>query len=133
MDFCGIKSISQKNFLDYCKLVYVLNEPHGTEDVQEILKHVGYLKRIFKDALDGRSLKARLALNHIIVLYNVFGAEHTVRILFYKLGKAYYPILKAIFSFMNIMPDAVDGFGEEVLSIKICVDGNVLKQLYSMR
>jgi hypothetical protein len=52
-------------------------------------------------------LKIRLLLNHIITLNNLFGPRATVRLFFYHAEFELHTYLKAIFEFLNILPDQI--------------------------
>ena len=58
------------------------------------IKRTKYLKKLFRRYKATGDLKERLILNHIILLYNVFGVEPATRILFYKIDERDYDILK---------------------------------------
>ena len=53
-------------------------------------------------------IKERLVINHLTVLYNVFGPEVTSRILFFKMSKEDHSILKTYLTFLNIMPRKIE-------------------------
>ena len=46
-----------------------------------------------------------MLLNHIIVLNNLFGAEASSTLLFFKTEQEYWPVLKSFLEFLNIMPE----------------------------
>ena len=48
-------------------------------------------------------LKTHLILNHVIVLYNVFGDAATP-LLFYKVEATYWSIIKAFMLFLDRLP-----------------------------
>jgi hypothetical protein len=79
------------------------------------IKRTKYLKRLFRRYKVTKSLKERLILNHIILLNNVFGPEHTPRILFYKIDERDYDILKTFLVYLNIMPDEIKGIRGKTL------------------
>ena len=74
-----------------------------------------------------------MILNHIILLNNVFGPEPTSRILFYKIDKRDYDILKTFLIYLGIMPDVVRGVnGKNIISADIPVDlhiAQILRQI----
>ena len=77
-----------------------------------------------------KSLKERLILNHIILLNNVFGPEHTSRILFYKIDERDYDILKTFLSYLNIMPEMIYGVkGKNIRVSEIQIDTNIAEML----
>ena len=49
-------------------------------------------------------LKHHLILNHLIICFNVFG-EGTVPLLFFKIEKEYWSILKTFLVFLNRIPE----------------------------
>jgi hypothetical protein len=50
-------------------------------------------------------VQERLVLNHIIVLYNVFGIEAANRMIFYKIEKELWPVLKTFLVYLNYLPE----------------------------
>ena len=73
------------------------------EDFDEDLKRFKYLKRLLKRYLRGGQFRTHLVINHLIILYNVFG-DATTPLLFYKLEKEYWSILKTILIYLNKYP-----------------------------
>jgi hypothetical protein len=68
-------------------------------------------------------LKERLILNHIILLYNVFGAEPATRILFYRVDESDFDVLKTFLIYLNYMPVKVKGInGRDIISSDILLD-----------
>ena len=77
-------------------------------DEQEFLddmKRFKYLKRLFRKYDTSKDLKIRLIINHIIILANVFGVEAATTLLFFKIEKEHWPILKAFLVFLHYMPE----------------------------
>ena len=70
----------------------------------EDLKRLKYIKKLITRYVDGDELKDRLILNHLIVLYNVFGAHHLCRILYLKM-KDYYTYLIPFLILMGVLPE----------------------------
>ena len=97
------------------------NSPHCImSEFEGDIKRTKYLKRLFRRYKVTKSLKERLILNHIILLNNVFGPEHTARILFYKIDERDYDILKTFLAYLNIMPNEVRGInGKDIFSSDI--------------
>ena len=73
------------------------------EDFDEDLKRFKYLKRLLKRYVRGGALRTHLIINHLIILYNVFGDAATP-LLFYKLEREYWGILKTILLYLNKYP-----------------------------
>jgi hypothetical protein len=77
-------------------------------DEQEFLddmKRFKYLKRLFRKYDTSKDLKMRLIINHIIVLANVFGVDAATSLLFFKIEKNHWSILKAFLVFLQYMPE----------------------------
>ena len=69
------------------------------------MKRFKYLKRLFRKYDTSGTLKVRLILNHIIVLANVFGVYASSTLLFFKLDKKHWPMLKTFLVYLNYMPE----------------------------
>ena len=83
-------------------------------ELDEDLKHFNYVRRLFRRYLISGELKERLILNHIVILYNLFGSSAT-RLLFYHSRVEEYPVLKTFLVFLNRMPDHIDGINGKIL------------------
>ena len=71
--------------------------------IEEDIKKFKYIKRLFRRFETTGELKKHLILNHIILLYNVFGDAATP-LLFYKIEKNYWPVMKAFLLFLDRLP-----------------------------
>ena len=107
------------------------NSPHYImSEFESDLKRLKYIKRLFRRYKATKALKERLILNHIILLYNVFGVEAATRILFFRTDKRDYDVLKTFLLYLNYMPDRVKGInGVDIISTDILVDMNVAEVL----
>lgn len=97
--------LDDTNFLLYAAKHYDNPQCYDTIEFHDDLKRFKYLKRLFGKYHETGELKHRLILNHIIVLYNVFGTE-TTRMLFFKLDK-YHSSLKPFLVLLGYMPDKI--------------------------
>ena len=95
--------LNEDNFVLFAMKHY--ENPHCAtkEDFDEDMKRFKYLKRLFKRYLRGGSLRTHLVINHLIILFNVFG-EATTPLLFFKLEREYWCILKTFLIFLNKYP-----------------------------
>tara|TARA_B100000530_G_scaffold332095_1_gene277859 strand:+ start:1274 stop:1630 length:357 start_codon:yes stop_codon:yes gene_type:complete len=87
-------------------------------DFEEDIKKFKYIKRLFRRYETSGELKTHLILNHIILLYNVFGDAATP-LLFYKIEKNYWPVMKAFLLFLDRLP----------MSLNNDVNNDCLKEL----
>ena len=59
-------------------------------------------------------MKVRLAVNHIVVLHNVFNTDTATTLLLFKIDRVYWPILKSILSYLNYLyPNELDDIAED--------------------
>ena len=69
------------------------------------MKRFKYLKRLFRKYETSKDLKMRLVINHIIILANVFGVDAATTLLFFKIEKNHWPLLKTFLVFLGYMPE----------------------------
>jgi hypothetical protein len=121
--------LNEENFTMYAVKAYekpncVMSEFEGD------LKRTKYLKRLFRRYKVTKTLKERLILNHIILLYNVFGAEATTRILFYRIDEKDYDVLKTFLMYLNLLPSVVRGIrGKNIITTDISIDLQIAETL----
>jgi hypothetical protein len=121
--------LSADNILLYAIKAY--DKPNCVmSEFAEDMKRFNYLKRLFKRYRKIGEIKEQLILNHIVVLYNVFGSEVATRLLFFKVPKDDYVTLKTYLLFLSCMPDRVKGIkGQDIISSEISVDMKIAEIL----
>ena len=92
--------LNDDNFLLFAIKYYDNPQCSTKDDFYEDLKRFKYIKRLLKKYIKSGELKTHLLLNHIIIIYNIFGDAGTP-LLFYKLEKESWSSLKAILIFLN--------------------------------
>ena len=103
-------------------------------EFKEDMKRFNYLKRLFQRYRKLGELRERLIINHLVVLYNVFGPEVTTRLLFFKLSREDYSSLKTYLLFLNYMPIVVRGIkGNNIQSSDISVDMKIAEVLRNIK
>jgi hypothetical protein len=127
----NIDDLNEANALLYAAKHY--DNPHFFDTIEfyEDLSRFKYLKKLFSRYEETGELKERLILNHIIVLYNIFGVEPTTRMLFLKLRGSYHA-LKPFLVFLNFMPDVVTRIGiegKDIISSDIAMDEKIVDKL----
>ncbi|CAB4127350.1 hypothetical protein UFOVP84_143 [uncultured Caudovirales phage] len=106
-----IEKLNNTNFILYCMKHYDNPQCTTIKEFEEDLNRILYLQKLLTRYINNKEdLRERLILNHIIVLYNLFG-EATTNILFYKLDKEYWNILITFLIYLNRMPDFVPQYG----------------------
>jgi hypothetical protein len=121
--------LTSENFIMYAIKAY--DKPNCIlSEFKEDMKKFNYLKRLFRRYRKEGELKERLVINHLIVLYNVFGVEPATRMLFYKMNEDDYSALKTYLLFLNNMPTVVKGIkGRDIHSSNIPVDMRIAEVL----
>ena len=114
--------LTNENIMMYAVKAY--DKPNCVmSEFKDDMKKFNYLKRLFKRYRKLGEVKEQLVLNHIVVLYNVFGAEVVARLLFFKVAKDDYSALKTYLLFLSCMPERVRGIkGHDIISSDIPVD-----------
>ena len=81
------------------------DNPQCTEmsEFEEDIKRFQYLRKLFSRYRQDEDLKERLILNHLIVIFNVFGPQAT-NMLFMRLHE-YHEYLKPFVLYLNYMPE----------------------------
>ena len=96
--------LNDGNFLLFAIRNYENPQAVTKEDFDKDLNHFKYIKRLLKRYKNTGQLKTHLLINHFIVLYNIFG-EATTPMLFYKIEKELWDVMKTFIIFLNKMPD----------------------------
>ena len=126
--------LNDDNFLMFAMKEYNDVQCTNVEEFYDDLKKIKYIKRLFNIYKNNGQLKERLILNHLIVFYNVFPIQAGTRILFYKIEKAFWPMLKTFLIFLDRMPETIDSIrGETVLASDIQLDDGVVTRLRSIK
>lgn len=115
------EELNDDNWMMYASKCYRNVQCTSVEEFYDDLQRFKYLKRLFKRYLNNDDLQERLILNHIIVLNNVFGIEETNKMLFYKIDKDQWPILKTFLVYLNFLSE--DAY------VEIPLDQNIIKVL----
>ena len=115
------KEITKDNWLLFAQQSYDNPTLMKEQEFYDDIKRFKYLKRLFRKYRITGKIKVRLAINHIIVLQNVFGVEASITLLLYKVDKTYWSALKTILDYLGYL------YSHELDNIK--VDKNIDKLL----
>lgn len=98
--------LSESTFLLYAMNCYDNPSCHDVAEFEEDLKRFQYLRKLFSRYKQFGELRERLILNHLIVLYNVFGHK-TTNMLFLKL-EGYHEHLKPFVDYLNYTNEYIE-------------------------
>ena len=99
------ENLTKDNIMMYAIQHYHNPSCEGMSEFNDDMKRFKYIKRLFRKYKETGILKERLLLNHIIVLNNLFGAEASSTLLFFKIEQGHWPELKSFLEFLNIMTE----------------------------
>ncbi len=122
-------NLDNKTFALHAARHYDNPNCEGVEEFVEDLQRFKYLKRLFTKYLSTGEIKERLALNHLVVLYNLFGVECT-RMLFLKLD-GQWSVLKPFLIQLGYLPERVYNVGKHqvIETAMIPVDPEIVNRL----
>ncbi len=115
--------------------VKVYDKPsYVRSELADDMKHFSYLRRLFRRYTQYGELRERLILNHLIIVYNLFGVPAATRLLFYHIRPEDYSILKTFLSFLNYMPQFVHGInGKTIVSNDLKFDEKIIESLKNIK
>ena len=110
--------LTEDNFLTYAMHHYDNSQCYSIDEFNDDLKRFLYLKKLFSRYKNECDLKENLILNHLIVIYNIFG-EHATNMLFFKIEKEYWDTLVTFLVFLNRMPEELPQYNIKLSRIKL--------------
>jgi hypothetical protein len=125
------EKLDETNFLLYAAKYYNNAQCYDTLEFYDDLKRFKYIRRLFNIYAETGDLRERLILNHIIILYNIFGVTAATRLLFFKLHD-HKEMLKPFLELLNYMPDRIINIGitgETILNEKIISNPDIQDKL----
>lgn len=127
------ENLTNENVLMYAVKAY--DKPNCVmSEFKDDMKRFNYLKRLLKRYRKLGEVRERLVLNHLVVLYNVFGVEVATRLLFYKIPKEDYSTLKTYLIFLNFMPNIIRGIkSQDIISSDIPIDMTIANELRKIK
>jgi hypothetical protein len=120
------EKLNEDNFLVYAMHYYDNPQCHSLQEFEEDLKKFLYLKKLLFRYKNYDELRERLILNHIIVLYNIFGDSAT-RMLFYKIDKSCWDVLVTFLVYLDRMPEELPEYG--IILSDIVLDETIISTL----
>ena len=120
------EKLNEDNFLVYAMHHYDNPQCHSVQEFEEDLKKFLYLKKLFSRYKNNGELRERLILNHIIVLYNIFGDAAT-NMLFHKIDESSWDSLITFLVYLGRMPDKYPEYG--IILSEVVLDETVIAAL----
>jgi hypothetical protein len=114
--------ITEDNFILIAMRHYDNMQCTSIAEFEEDIKRFSYLKKLLVRYHDNNDLRERLIINHIIILFNVFGIV-TPELLFFKIDKEHWNVLATFLVFLGKMPDEIPEMGIKLVDLHL--DKNV--------
>ncbi len=116
--------LNNDNFLLYASKYYNNKQCTEVEEFYEDLNRFKYLKRLLRRYETNGELQERLILNHLIVLFNVFGIVNAKRMTFFKTDVSSLSTLKTFLVYLNYL--------KEDEYVEIPLDPHIIKVLRNL-
>jgi len=113
--------LNEENFLLFAIKHYENPQAVTRDDFDKDLSRFRYIKRLLKRYKSTGELKVHLLINHFIILYNIFG-EATTPMLFYKIDKNLWSVVKTFVVFLDKLPDYPKTYIHEVEMDQNCLE-----------
>lgn len=97
--------LTEENFELFAAKHYNNPQCVDIEEFHEDLARFKYLKRLLRKYIQSGELQERLVLNHLIIIYNVFGIEAANRMVFHRIEDELWPALKTFLIYLNYLPE----------------------------
>lgn len=120
------EKLNDNNFLVYAMHHYDNPQCNSILEFEEDIKKFLYLKKLLSRYKNNGELRERLILNHIIVLYNIFG-ESATRMLFHKIDESCWDTLITFLVYLERMPDTLPEYG--IVTSNITLDEKIINTL----
>ena len=99
------ENLDEDNFLLFAANNYNNKQCTSTEEFYDDLNRFKYIKRLLSRYNQDGVLQDRLLVNHVVVIYNVFGIPAANKMMWYKIDQKYWPIIKPILLYLNYITD----------------------------
>tara|TARA_Y100001937_G_scaffold125684_1_gene193034 strand:+ start:1994 stop:2362 length:369 start_codon:yes stop_codon:yes gene_type:complete len=93
--------LNDKNILLYAAKNYYNPTFSDIDEFHEDMKRFKYIKRLVNRYLETNMFPHRLLLNHIIIIFNVFGIEPALKMLDFRLDDKHWPVIKPILIYLS--------------------------------
>ena len=100
-------TLSKDNFELFAAQNYENLQATEVDEFRDDLNRFKYLKRLLRRYSSSGDLQESLILNHIIVIYNVFGIEAANKMLWFKTDEEHYSVIKPFLIFLHYLPEDV--------------------------
>lgn len=113
--------LNDDNYLLFAIKYYENPNAVTRDDFEDDLKKIKYVKRLLRRYINTNTLKTHLILNHLTVLFNVFG-DAAVPLLFFNLEEDLWASIKAFLVFLDKLPESPKSEIDNIILDEYCLD-----------
>lgn len=99
------ETLTEENFELFAAKHYDNKQCIDVQEFKEDLNRFKYIKRLLTRYELSEDLQERLILNHLIVIYNIFGIEAANKMIWFKIKKKQWHIIKPFLVLLNYLPE----------------------------
>lgn len=123
-----LEPLTHKNYFLYCAKHYDNAHCIDIDEFREDLNRIKYIKKLITRYEQKGELRHQLILNHVLTLYNVFGAQHLPRIFYLKM-KNQIKYVTPFLIMLNCMPDQLYNIDDEkvIYTDEWPIDNNIAR------
>lgn len=101
------EKLTEKTFEAYALAHYDNPQCLSIDEFYDDLAKFKYVKRLLRKYKETGDIRERLVLNHLISIYNVFPIQVANHMIFYKIEKKLWMVLKPFLIYLNYLPDGM--------------------------
>lgn len=120
--------LTNKNFYLFAAKNYDMSQCVDSAEFLDDLKRIKYIKKLITSFCQGKELKTRLILNHLVVLNNMFDTKALIRMLILRMEKNLAEIVPFMM-YLNICPNSIDGIRLD----EVRLNNSVVKALRELK
>ena len=117
--------LTDSDFLNYAMRHYDNPSCRTLNEFNNDLNRFKYLKKLFQRYTDRGEENFLLMLNHIMIMFNVFERDACVMMLFFKVDRIHWSLLKTFLVGLSFMPESIPELG--IVNTDIPINENIAK------
>lgn len=102
-----LEPIQESTFLNFAMRHYDNPGCHTVQEFQDDLERFKYLNKLF-NRYDKGELKERLILNHVVVLFNIFG-KSAIHMLLFRIKREHWRYLFTFLVYLGHVDECIEG------------------------
>lgn|SRR5574337_30078 len=120
--------LKQNNFELYAARYYDNPNCVSREEFLDDLNRFKYIKRLCTKYRENGIIRERLVLNHLVVLYNLFG-PHCTEMLYFRLKDENWSVITPFVNALGMLPEIIVELEPPIITSQIVVDSHIKDKL----